>query len=377
MRDNFDKGHILLFQIATLISAIVIVAEFSLYALAFNEQKSELLKLRSELNIKSQNEISNIGSSNLKPSPLSDIDIELRMTEFSKKVFNLALVSSLFIIFGIVAVFYFIAKQYINPKSIIKKSDQYLKSTSQNGGTQIIHAAKLSGIGEFASTIAHDLKNPLTMVMANLDILFLKNKKNLLTLEDAITHMERIRFSANRIKRLVSHMNRISRDDFDLSKSISINNVFEDSLIILESKIKSNEVELRNKLPEDLKEIHGDANFLEQVIMNLISNAIDAMEFSEEKWVEISAENHEDSITIHLKDSGPGIPDKIVSKIFSPFFTSKEEGKGTGLGLSICKKIIGAHNGEIHVTNALNGGAEFTITLPQTHSIEHQEKMAS
>ena len=111
--------------------------------------------------------------------------------------------------------------------------------------------------------------------------------------------------------------------------------------------------------------------------MNLIANSIDAMEFAEKKWIEISAQSDEDKIRIRLKDSGPGVPEHLREKIFNPFFTSKEEGKGTGLGLSICQKIIDAHKGTIELNSPEEGGAEFIITLPKTHSAEYQQEIAS
>jgi len=118
----------------------------------------------------------------------------------------------------------------------------------------------------------------------------------------------------------------------------------------------------------DLPVVHGQADQLQQVILNLVTNAVHAMEPMKKRRIDISVRSdwleERRAVLITLTDYGPGIPEESRSQVFEPFFTTKEEGKGTGLGLSVCYRIIRQHEGLIEVTNSDHAGAEFTIRLP-------------
>ena len=157
-------------------------------------------------------------------------------------------------------------------------------------------------------------------------------------------------------------------DEADLKNTDIIAGI-ESTLTILNSRIRGF-IEIVKDY-QDIPNIDCRPGEINQVIMNILSNAVDALEFTEQPCIRIRVSMHGlDSVTIVISDNGPGIPTPVLSKVFEPFFTTKDVGKGTGLGLSISYGIIERHHGRIEVSNS--SGAIFTITLPvrQPHSGE-------
>ena len=132
---------------------------------------------------------------------------------------------------------------------------------------------------------------------------------------------------------------------------------------LVESKVTTSGVKIQLEVPSDAPKIWCDSSSLEQVFVNLISNAIDAMKNSTNKKIKISVGSFGEHILISVRDTGPGIKKENLEDIFRPFFTTKAAGEGTGLGLSICKQIIDKHHGEISVESDLGVGTVFTIKL--------------
>jgi len=143
---------------------------------------------------------------------------------------------------------------------------------------------------------------------------------------------------------------------------VDVNRVIADCFTLVGAQLKTHDVTVDFRPDPELPAILGDGNELEQVFLNLITNARDSMEGREDSRLTIRTRHDEGQIVVEFSDNGPGIPSTVMDRIFDPFFTTKEVGRGTGLGLSISHGIIKKHGGVIEARN--DGGAVFTITLP-------------
>lgn len=234
----------------------------------------------------------------------------------------------------------------------LMKANQELK-TSQ---AQMMQAAKLVALGELAASIVHEIKNPIQILMMHVDMA-LRNKAIPNWLEMFNQQVKRL---AEITKRLMSFSRSVS-DEFQL-EPVNVNKAVEDVVAIIHHDLQNNKVAVEQSLAEGLPTIMGNTNYLQQVFLNLLINARDAMPTGGK--VSVSTETRDFKVFVHFTDTGTGIPKEALDKIFTPFFTTKEAGKGTGLGLSICNKIIGQHRGEIKVKTEINAGTTFSIVLP-------------
>lgn len=221
-----------------------------------------------------------------------------------------------------------------------------------------IHNSKLALLGEMAAGIAHEVNNPLTIISGNISLLISRTDDPYF-----LTKFESIQKSIHRTFRIVNGLKKFSRTtDKTTRQKTNIKNIINESIELLEHKLKQNQIHLTVECPEELL-IVCDEIEIQQVIVNIISNAADAIHSQLDKWIHIVVKNNNQRIHILITDSGTGISKEIGEKIFMPFFTTKEVGQGTGLGLSICKGIIEDHQGTISlVDNAKN--TTFLIQLP-------------
>jgi len=149
-------------------------------------------------------------------------------------------------------------------------------------------------------------------------------------------------------------------------ESVNINQVAQDAMAIVEHQLEINKVKLNRNLAPDIPAISGNANQIQQVLINLMINAQQAMEGNPGK-IEVATHNsNSNHVEVLIKDDGPGIPKDLQTKIFEPFFTTKEVGKGTGLGLSVSYGIIKEHKGDIQVESSPETGTTFKISFPTT-----------
>lgn len=228
----------------------------------------------------------------------------------------------------------------------------------------LIQSEKMSAFGQLGAGIAHEVKNPLAGILglAQLSLRKIEKEtplhKNLLLIEK----------EAKRCKAIIENLMKFARQEQVAYERIEINRVVEDTVAIVDHQLSINQVKLQEELNPDLPHIEGNANQIQQVLMNLIINAQQAME-GEPGSVTVTTRNPEpEQIEIRISDTGPGIAKELQAKIFEPFFTSKAVGKGTGLGLSVSYGIIQDHNGEIRVESVPGMGTTFIITLPQAGS---------
>jgi C4-dicarboxylate-specific signal transduction histidine kinase len=206
-------------------------------------------------------------------------------------------------------------------------------------------ASKLISMGEMAAGLAHEVNNPLTIIAASLK--FLTKFKD--DPENFAASIQKIQKNTDRISKIIKGLkkfSRISEENNYLNCSLDI--IVKEALSLTESKAKLENTIVTYDLQENLY-IFCDEIGIEQVLINLINNAIDAIKNSENRWVKIQLSSDTNSVILRIIDSGSGIPEKISLKLFDPFFTTKVVGEGTGLGLSITKGILDKHNATICV----------------------------
>lgn len=229
--------------------------------------------------------------------------------------------------------------------------------------SSLIQQSKLAAIGELAAGIMHDIRNPLSIIVTYNELIEMAlGMRDFARIKKA---SEKIGKAAQRIERLSNHLREFVRAEADEPQEFKISELVEESLLMVETRIMQSGVNLQNTLQDCEYTVVGRLNRLEQVIINLISNACDACaDRLGEKIVSIKAKKNQDHIAIHIKDNGSGIKKENLANIFDAFFTTKPKGKGTGLGLSICKGIIEDQGGTIDVISEFGKGAEFIVSLP-------------
>ena len=173
-----------------------------------------------------------------------------------------------------------------------------------------------------------------------------------------------IRASIKKITNMVQHMTQYVRFDDVAMDANSLDETIDSALLFTQPKILKSNVTLKVEKTQEGLTYWGFQDGVEQVLMNLISNACDAMEKSPTKVITLSAKKHENHLQVKIQDTGAGIPPKDLPKIFNSFYTTKAVGKGTGLGLSICRQIIEDHGGKLTVDSSVGVGSTFSILLP-------------
>lgn len=238
----------------------------------------------------------------------------------------------------------------------LERAMQTLKATQ----TQLIQSEKLSAVGQFVAGVAHELNNPLTAVVGFSELL------ESTTTDDRIrTHVERIGKSAHRCHKIVQSLLSFARQHPPERKLVRLHPVIDEVLELMAYELRTSGVQVTKQYATDLPPIMGDAHQLQQVLVNIISNARQAMEgVQRDGEVVIRTALTEGKVVIELKDNGPGIKPENLARIFDPFFTTKPVGKGTGLGLSLCYGIVREHGGNIVAQSELGRGAVFTLELP-------------
>ena len=226
---------------------------------------------------------------------------------------------------------------------------------------QLVHAEKLSAVGEMLAGVVHEINTPLTGIIGYADLL----QMQAFPPEKRERYIENIQNSAKLCQNIVQNLLSFARKHESTVEPIRINEVLESTLELLRHEIKVTNTKVSAHLAPDLPRALGDFHRLQQVFLNLINNAIQAMgDKTPGGSLSIRSESNGKTIRVQCRDNGPGIPPENLQKIFEPFFTTKPEGKGTGLGLSICYDIIQAHRGDIYVSSEPGVGTTFVVELP-------------
>ena len=194
-------------------------------------------------------------------------------------------------------------------------------------------------------------------------------EKGVVSEKDVGKYLSNIEIGANRMKSIIQHFREFSRTTEHSLESVNVNDTIDSSFLLFNEQLKLRDIEIKKELSENQIFVKGDKNRLEQVFVNLISNAKDAFDnkMSEEsKTIFVRTMRKEKSIVVEFQDNGSGVANEDKDKIFDPFFTTKEVGKGTGLGLSIAHGIVAEHGGSISLSSQFNKGSVVTVTLPDT-----------
>jgi len=269
----------------------------------------------------------------------------------------------------------------------LARAHEHLKRTQQ----QLVHAEKMASLGRLVAGVAHELNNPISFVYGNAHALkryaerliayldhvhagadgaALARARGELridrTLADIPSTLAGMLEGAERVRDIVADLRRFSSDRREARELFDLAGVAR-SAVDWVAKSQMPDLAIRMEVPEGL-EVSGHPGHIHQVMMNLVQNAVDAMEGRPVRRLEITGERAQGpagpQVALRVRDTGPGIPDEIADRIFDPFFTTKPVGKGTGLGLSLSYGIIQKHHGKITASSAPGSGTLFRITLP-------------
>jgi signal transduction histidine kinase/ActR/RegA family two-component response regulator len=255
-----------------------------------------------------------------------------------------------------------LAKSFNHMTESVKNSREQLEKTVETLKTtraQLVQSEKLSGIGEFVAGVAHELNNPLTAVIGFAELLQQSDVD-----EKHRMFSRRIVQSAERCHKIVQNLLSFARQHTPERKLTQLNAIVESVIDILQYEMRTSNIVLNKELQTGLPPLLADAHQLQQVFLNILNNARQAMEGRANASVRIATRAVGDRLEVIFQDNGPGISEENLSKIFNPFFTTKPVGKGTGLGLSLSYGIIQEHGGSIRVESKVGEGTTFVIDLP-------------
>ena len=248
----------------------------------------------------------------------------------------------------------------------LQKTYQDLKSTS----AQLTQSAKLAAVGELAAGVAHELNQPLMVIRGHAQEMIEGNSVP----ENIIKDLRLIEKQTGRMMRIIDHLRAFARQSTGAFEQVNLNDVIDDSFTLITQQLKNLNIEIMKELDESIPRIWGDHNRLEQIFLNLMTNAKDAMEEKGEGVLSVKTQPIMDmtgdkngkvtGVLVLFSDTGVGIGDNIMDKIFDPFFTTKEVGKGTGLGLSISYSILKDHGGSITAESNDGTGTTFRLEFP-------------
>ncbi len=246
----------------------------------------------------------------------------------------------------------------------VQRREQELREKQE----QLVQAGKLATLGELTTGVAHELNNPLNNIG-----LFIGNVIDLIQLGTADTDPQRIlrelynaMQQVRKATEIISHLRTFGRAAAVSFEPVNLQQVVERAISLMQEQLRLRQIEVQVQFPREEVMVFGNAIQLEQVVINLLTNARDALADVAQKVITIACTMESDSVELRVRDTGPGIPADFEQRIFDPFFTTKEVGAGTGLGLSITYGIIKDHEGTIVVENHPGEGAHFLIQLPRT-----------
>ncbi|MGS2742452.1 sensor histidine kinase [Halomonas sp. LS-001] len=239
-----------------------------------------------------------------------------------------------------------------------RRAEESLRQTQD----ELIQAAKLAVLGQLAAGINHELNQPLAAIRA-----YAENARRFLALsrlDQTDANLEQIVELTHRMADISAQLRQFSRKSSERQENIAVQSCIEYALRLFQSRLRDGHVEVVQHWPDETLWVKGDLVRLEQVIVNLISNALQAMMDTPNPRLVVHVETDENEVHIHIIDNGPGINSADINQIFAPFYTTKAPGSGLGLGLSISSRIMEDLGGKLQARNLVNSGAQFSITLP-------------
>lgn len=275
----------------------------------------------------------------------------------------------------------------INLERELKRANEYLENKVRERTQEIeeafeqlkvaqkhlVHGEKMNAMGKFISGLAHEINNPLDGIQNC--IRTVKNEPD--DKKQLDTYLDLSLEGLTKIELLVKRLLDYAKPHPSQKLDVNINKLLDDILVLVNIRLRDRNIKVQKNYESKRLILNGDPNYLEQIFMNLILNASDAMDNG--GTLTISTKNQDEfNVHVMIKDTGSGIPEKNIDKIFDPFFTTKQQIKGTGLGLYLSYNAVKEHKGEIKVKSELNRGTEFEITLPKINineesRFEHNE----
>ena len=233
---------------------------------------------------------------------------------------------------------------------------------------QLLQTEKMAAVGKLAGGIAHEINNPMTVILGYSQSLAGKIKPG----EEFYAPVKAIETEALRCKRLVNDLLTFSRSGTTRLEAVDFRKMLESAMSLVSVRAKVRDIKIKTEIAAGVGSLEANLNQIEQVVINLCNNGIDAM--LPGGTLSVSAKNKEGLLILEVADNGSGINKSELGRIFEPFFTTKDAGKGTGLGLSICYEIVKKHHGRIYVESEVGKGTVFTVNLPlkQSASMEAQ-----
>ncbi|MEO1054472.1 MAG: ATP-binding protein, partial [Bacteroidota bacterium] len=261
---------------------------------------------------------------------------------------------------------------YLNSEKTLKK----LKDAQ----SKLVESEKLASLGEVMASVAHEINNPVNFISSGVMAI----RKNLLALissnkleeakeqkanSEIITDMNRLFKNVdegiNRTTEIVRELQVFAHPDNKDYGSVDLISSIDSTLMILKGKLKSKKIQVVKNINDNIPTFNGYPGKMNQVLMNLMTNAIDAVEKTDGNiQIDLDLDDQNSNIILKISDNGIGVPENKREQIFEPFYSTKTTGKGTGLGLSISKKIVIEHQGDITVSGKEGGGSVFTVRLP-------------
>jgi histidine kinase len=248
---------------------------------------------------------------------------------------------------------------------------------------QLIQASKMATLGEMATGVAHELNQPLSVIKTATNFFMKKVRKKEPGKEKILyTMAEEMDAHVDRASKIINHMRQFGRKSEHELEKTRVDKVLRSAFEIFSQQLKVRGIQVDWSIQDDLPEIMADPGRLEQVFINLLINARDAIE---ERWehveftpgdrkIVLTTEFDGATVCVKVADTGNGIPQDKIDKIFEPFFTTKKVGKGTGLGLSIVYNVVKMHRGDIRVESRLGQGSRFILSFPHDDATPDDQK---
>ncbi len=232
---------------------------------------------------------------------------------------------------------------------------------------QLIQSQKLAAIGELSAGLAHEINNPIAIIAQEAEwaahLIGEAEKSCTANFDEVKDSLREVRAQVDRCKNITHKLLDFARKREPVLQEVDVARIIEDMARLVDKEASYKNVTLMRSLPQDLPTLRTDAPLLRQVVLNLMTNALHAVDTGGR--IEASARADDEFFEIRITDNGSGIPPENIDKIFNPFFTTKPPGQGTGLGLSLCHTLVDGMKGEISVESKPGQGAAFTVRLPR------------
>ena len=230
----------------------------------------------------------------------------------------------------------------------------------------LAHVNRVTTMGELMASLAHEVNQPIAAALTNANTCLLWLDRNIPNIEEARAATMRIVQDGTRAADIISRIRRLFKKGAPQRESVDVNGVIREMITLLRGEATRYAISVRTELAADLPQVMGDRVQLQQVMMNLLMNSIDAMkDVDATRELAITSQPAENEhLLVSVSDTGVGLPPQQAEQIFNAFFTTKLE--GTGMGLSICRSIVESHGGRLWAANNASRGASFHLTLPTT-----------